>query len=826
LKELLRISFFTVQCLIIIFFILSCKSKHSLSPHQYILESYSIEPRFVRQLNPDELNAYIRQKPPRKLLKIFPFYTWWYYQFNDSVMKAKKKRRDSIYDIKNDALRKKYEKINLKRAEKGKPPREPNYHDKNSPTFLENLRDIGEPIVIHDSEETRLSAENLKKFLFQKGFFINDVTWKVQYKGKKGTVKYYMHLTGAFKVKKVAYQGDDRKLVDYIINDTTSRKIRSGDLCDLDKISQERERITNILQNNGYFDFDPAMIDVEIDTNATTKKANLYFTILNRKNPEDSSSNLPHIQYRISNIYVITEPVISGNYKTEYFPDTLWTKNHQYAFLKKNELVINHEKLSDFIYIHKNSLYKKDSAEATFRALNRIGIFSQVQVYLNKSEEEEGKIICYIVCISKPRQNLSASVEGINTSGNLGTDFSIGYKNINLFKGGEQLHFKIHTSLSAQREFSENKNTIPGYDFYRTFNTILIGPELQFLVPRAFFPFNLFRIGKDMSPATFFKTSLQYQLRSEFYRQILLGNYGFTFSSRNGRFKYEITPAEMLVVKSFMSESFSQDLFAQKDAFLINSFINHINLVGRFSMIYQTRFKRGIIRDIQQYVRLSIESAGNLPRLLLEQFSKAPKDTLGRFTIAGIPFAQFIRTQIEFRTVVPVVKKTVMVYRALGGLGVPLQNLNTLPYEYSFFSGGPNSIRAWRARLLGPGGYDASLSSARFDRIGDILLEGNAELRFPIYQTFYGALFGDVGNIWRLKPDPEKPNGEFLPGKFFNQLAVGAGMGIRWDMQFIILRLDMGIPVKDPSYPEGNRFTFDKQPLKKTVFNFGIGYPF
>jgi outer membrane protein assembly factor BamA len=167
-----------------------------------------------------------------------------------------------------------------------------------------------------------------------------------------------------------------------------------------------------------------------------------------------------------------------------------------------------------------------------------------------------------------------------------------------------------------------------------------------------------------------------------------------------------------------------------------------------------------------------------------------------------------------------------MVYRVAGGVGKPLVNLNVLPYEQSFFSGGPNGVRAWRARTLGPGAYDPTGSSALFDKIGDIFLEGNIEYRFHIINQFYGALFADAGNIWRLEPDEAHPGAEFILEKFPDQIAIGGGFGLRWDLNFVVLRIDLAMPIKDPKYEQGNRLTFDKKPIRATVFNFGIGYPF
>ncbi len=169
-----------------------------------------------------------------------------------------------------------------------------------------------------------------------------------------------------------------------------------------------------------------------------------------------------------------------------------------------------------------------------------------------------------------------------------------------------------------------------------------------------------------------------------------------------------------------------------------------------------------------------------------------------------------------------------MVYRIATGIGKPLANLNVLPYEQSFFSGGPNGIRAWRARTLGPGGYSQPDSiHSRYDKIGDLLLEANIEYRYHIFRDFYGAFFADAGNIWLLHNDPLKPNGTFEIERFYKEIAVGAGLGIRWDLKFLIVRLDAAVPIRDPKYLEAARWTFDKpKQLKQTILNFGIGYPF
>ncbi|MBL7917207.1 MAG: BamA/TamA family outer membrane protein, partial [Bacteroidia bacterium] len=290
-------------------------------------------------------------------------------------------------------------------------------------------------------------------------------------------------------------------------------------------------------------------------------------------------------------------------------------------------------------------------------------------------------------------------------------------------------------------------------------------------------------------------------------------------------FNYEIIPFEAYVVNAKLFGTFRDDLIKLNDAFLLNSFLDHITTLSKFGVSYTSKEKTRKLHTPRHYIKWNIMSSGNLLRAYYNA-SGAKTDSLGRYNIFGIPFAQFLKTDIEYRIYIPLTQKSKIVYRVAGGIGKPLKNLNVLPYEQSFFSGGPNSVRAWRARTLGPGGYDATLSSARFDKIGDLLLEGNIEYRFHIIKSFYGALFADAGNIWRLEKSDDKPDGEFRPEDFYKQIAIGGGYGIRWDLEFIILRLDLAIPLKDPKYPEGHRFTYDKQPWKQMVASFGIGYPF
>ena len=424
------------------------------------------------------------------------------------------------------------------------------------------------------------------------------------------------------------------------------------------------------------------------------------------------------------------------------------------------------------------------------------------------------------------KQSITSQLEGTNTSGNIGIDGSVLYQNRNFFKAGELLELKLEGNIIAQTQFNSDNISDNNINLLqKNFNTLQFGPELTFSIPRAFFPFSLLKFKKSVMPQTFIKTSLNYQSSPKFNRVITDINYGFYFKTHQKQIKHELVPIEIYFVDATLSNEFINKLNTLKDAFLLNSFQNHITTLTKYVFNFNSKENANINKKASYYLRLNIQSSGSILRATYKLLG-AKSDSLGRYLIDNIPFAQFIKTDLDFRSHIPITKKTWLVYRIAAGIGKPLSNLNVLPYEQSFFSGGPNSIRAWRARTLGPGGYDPSGNTSQFDKIGDLLMEGNVEFRFPMFASFNGAFFIDAGNIWRIQPDINKKDGEFLLNKFADQIAIGAGFGLRWDLTFFVIRLDLAVPLKDPKLLAGDRWTFDKKPLNYSVLNFGIGYPF
>ncbi len=806
----------------------ACNTTKHLKENEFLIEKNKIIDRGKTKIATDNIEAFIRQKPNRKTLGLFSFNLWLYNKINKEKVFAQKEKRNQKYDAINAKRIEKNNIKNEKRAKKVMKPKDPKLKDKEKLTFKESLLDIAEEPVILDSSAANQTASQISRYLFSKGYFYPNVKDSIVFskRGKKAKVFYVMRPGKPYAIDKLSYSIPDTALSKYVYADSSSCLIKHGSNFDADIMQLERERITANMLDNGYYFFEQDYVYFNIDSLGGNKKVNV--SICTKQFPvfasseKDSIIYQDHQQYKINNIYVITEN-IKGSYKDEYFKDT--AIYNDLLFLMNHPLLIRKSVVAGCISIEKDALFKKSIAEKTYKRLLNLGIFKTVLIQFVKSERRRNRLDCYIICFPITKQSLSAQTEGTNTSGNLGIDGSLVYQNKNILKGAELFEIVLSGAVSAQKQFNTTSSLSDLNAAKKTFNTIQFGPEVNFSVPRTFFPFSLVPFFRNTStPHTYVKTSLNYQSRPEFNRSITDISYGFGFKSKNGVFRHDIIPLEIYGVKARLFGSFEENLKNLNDYFLLNSFINHITTLSKYSITFNNQnTAKG---KILQYLRVDLSSSGNLLRAFNE-ITHQKKDSLGRYTLLNVPFAQFLKINTDYRVYISIRKKSRLVFRVAGGLGKPLTNLKVLPYEQSFFSGGPNSVRAWRARTLGPGGYTQPASdNSRYDKIGDMIMEGNVEYRFHIFKDFFGAWFTDIGNIWLLHSDPNKPGGQFQFNKFYNEFAVGSGFGIRWDLSFFVLRLDAAMPIKNPKYPEGDRFTFNKKPLSQTILNFGIGYPF
>jgi outer membrane protein assembly factor BamA len=277
------------------------------------------------------------------------------------------------------------------------------------------------------------------------------------------------------------------------------------------------------------------------------------------------------------------------------------------------------------------------------------------------------------------------------------------------------------------------------------------------------------------------------------------------------------------VVRIFPSSEFTDYLNSLKDPRYKYQYTDHLIMALKYSLIFSNQGQRH--QKHFEYFRLNMETSGNSLNLYSKYIDNT-RNANGDYTLFNIRYAQYLISDFDFRYYNAINPRNLIVIRAAAGLGYAYGNSKSLPFEKGFYSGGANGMRGWRIRSLGPGAF-RDTSDANFDKMGDILLEGNMEYRFPIYRFLKGAFFADAGNIWTLNTNSDFPDGKFSSSTFINQIAMDAGFGIRLDFSYFIFRIDGAIPIRSPSLPQEDRWIkVPAMQIGDIIWNFAIGYPF
>ncbi|MCB9191174.1 MAG: BamA/TamA family outer membrane protein [Flavobacteriales bacterium] len=781
----------------------SCSPTRKLAEGEFLLTKNVIE-NDSKVVSKGDLESFLRQKPNRR---VFGFYRF-HLQVYNLVNHEKLEERVQVLTEKNA-------KRNAKRKLKGKEPKE------RRRSFWEWLEDIGEEPVIYDALTSEKSAEQLEIYLKGKGHFNASVSDTVEFnpKRKKAKAIYTVNSGTPYKVRKLNYRIEDNRL-SRLIKPARGREIilRDGMNYDVEKFQEERERIERNLKSNGYYAFSDDYVRLEVDTNLNSHQADITITIA-KPQVADTSKMVSdgHQTYMVRNIYVHTDYDQKKIGKVKY--DTLVYNGVH--FIYEGEFKHRPEMLLDKIFFKTGDLYRIKRGELTYRYLSSLRAYKFINLAYTEHRNANGKMVldCHINLTPGLRQAYAIELQGTNTEGNLGVSGSFIYKNKNLFRGAEILQFKITGGLESQVVASniENQN-INGV---LPFNTIEVNPEISLIFPKLLVPFRPHRIVRYGDPKSIISVGYNYQQRPDYTRSIFNAKFGYQWM-QNQNARHFLNPLEVNFVNIYNeAPAFRERINSLRDKLLVNTFSPHLTTTTNYTYIFSNQRvnKKGNF----SYFKARLESSGNILRGIMA-LAQAEKDTNNSYRIFNVPFSQYLKYEVDYRKYWQVTNFSQLVFRVNQGIGFPLLNLGVLPFESAFFGGGANGIRAWSARSLGPGSLPDSLNLQ--DQFGDIKLEINLEYRFDIYRWFKGALFADAGNVWLIKKDEDRPGGLFEFKDFYKELALGAGVGIRLDFSFFIIRFDVATPFHDPGRPVNDRWAIKDFEWSDVNLNLGIGYPF
>jgi hypothetical protein len=478
--------------------------------------------------------------------------------------------------------------------------------------------------------------------------------------------------------------------------------------------------------------------------------------------------------------------------------------------------------------------------------LLQLNLFDVVKTDVRELESPGCVDVHYYLVPSK-KQSFGFEPEFTNSNGFLGVAATLNYVNRNVFRGAEKLTMSFSGGFESQPPiFDETLDGEPIQTAARSFNTFEIGPSTSLDLP-GIFPFRMREFSKKLRPHTTISAAYNFQQRADFTRGTFQLNYLWRFYAKKTMIFQSGMPGISVIkfVNIDRQPEFESKLFQINDLFLLNAYSNQfIWQDWKFTFEYNIKDRENRKGNAQLNFKTSLDPAGNI-FALFRNFQDTTAS--GQKAIAGIGYSQFTRLDNELIVSKPLNKEQSLNFRIAVGAGIPYGNSEkSLPYDYSFFAGGANDNRGWRARSLGPGSYPYYLDTNRTaTQIGDLRLGASAEYRFEFNRVFKGALFLDAGNVWTMQTDSNRVGGQ-ISNNWYKEIALAAGVGLRIDLEYFIVRVDLGIPIYNPALPEGSRFILDERDnyyeAGKAVFgddykeylplpfvpkfHFGIGYPF
>lgn len=576
--------------------------------------------------------------------------------------------------------------------------------------------------------------------------------------------------------------------------------IAPGDPYHLTKLIEERNRVAGTLRNTGYYRLNEDDLVFVADTTVGDRQVDIRLRV------KTETGAAERRRYTVGEVYV------HGDYDAVLPPgDTTFVDSlHYIEYLN----MYRPHTITRGVFVQSGKPFSQRRTDLTQQYLGSYGVFSGVKVDYTEDSTRLGRLIADVRLTPMQRFSLFSELNAVSKSNNFaGPGLKVGFKDRDLFRGAELLTVDLNTRFETQLA-GAGKGT----------NAYEIGAKAALSVPRILI-FNFLRSARSFAPTT--RIEMGYGL----FRRIGLyglesANLAYSYVWRqNVRVWHDLRIPDV----SYNNLYYTSPIF---DAFLSENLAIRRSFEEQFILgagyTYTRSTQRGRADRSWLLMSFGIDEGGNLTSV----FSKigGPRPEEG-YTLFGERYSQFVRVRPEVRWYQAVgTHGSQIVARVLASVAAPYGNSSTVPYVKQFFSGGTNSIRAFRARSVGPGTYRPSDdSNLLIDQVGDIKFEANVEYRWTISGFVKAALFADAGNVWLINDDPQRPGGQFNFNTALDELAFGGGAGIRFDPEVIVVRLDLATPLRRPDLPQGDRWVFNDQFPRLSdnfIFNIAIGYPF
>jgi len=663
---------------------------------------------------------------------------------------------------------------------------------------------VGEPPVLASSVNLNFNRDLMINFLENRGFFNATATSHMDTnKKKKATAVFEVVAGPQYTINEVRFRTDSSRISADIDSNFSQTLLKPGSSYNLDVIKAERSRIDRMLKEQGYFYFKPDYILVVADSSIGNHKVNMYVRLKHREIPPEAYS-----VYSINDIYIFANFKLRGRQQDTSKNDMVSVDSYYVIDSKK---AFKPSVFSQAMVFEKGDEYSLDDQNKSLSRLVNMGTFKFVKNRFDPIGDSLLDVYYYLT--PYPKKALRFEIGALTQNDNrAGSKASISWRNRNAFKGAEELVFKINGGFEKQYSGPVKQPDI--YNF---------GVETDLSFPRFVIPFISVQTQEQYLPRSIIKLKYNYESSSGLINiNSYTASYGYDWKVGQ-RIENQLYPINFTYVKTDTLGD------ASRLGYLYNNLLFNGIIIGpTYEFTYNSQ--TGTPKKSSIYFDGLIDLSGNILGLAQKaNYENNPQ------TIFGSTYAQYMKVQPDFRYYLRLSGATVLASRVIAGFGIPYGNSSSLPNIKQFWAGGNSDLRGFPSRLVGPGTfneYDKSTSRQYIQTLGDMKLEVNFELRQHVYKFINLGFFAEGGNIWLYHDNASFPGGKFT-SKFYKEFAADVGLGLRLDFKILILRLDMGMPVRKPWLAEGERWVFEKIQLadptwKKNnlVFNIGIGYPF
>lgn len=666
---------------------------------------------------------------------------------------------------------------------------------------------VGEPPVLFSQVDLQYNADVLQSYSENHGYFKTRTASDSTRRGKKASAEYVVRPGRQYKIRNVIFPGDSSRISKVIARSQRRSVLKPGEGYDLDKIKTERERIDARLKEKGFYFFNPDYLLIKVDSTVGKYEVDLRMTIK------------PETPERAQEVYKIDKITIFPNYSIK--TDTITYKKSD--VIRHNDFTIidsadtyNPRIFDRTLSFKRGDIYNRRDHNLSLNRLINMGTFKFVKNEFKVSDSLPNTLDAYYYLTPLPKKSIRVEVLGKTNSANYtGTELSVNWSHRNAFRSAELLTASAFGGMEFQVS-GQNK----GYNVYR------VGSELNIIWPRFIVPFRAKTPG-GFVPRTKATVGYEFQKRIKLYAlNSFKASFGYLWKE-SVRKEHELNVTQInFVSPNGVTDLYREQIAEDQTGTLAKVIEKQLIFGPTYSFTYTNTMRKRKINTF--YYKGSADVAGTITGLVTGANVKKG-DTIKIF---DVPFSQFVKIENDFRHYLRLGDNTQLASRIIVGTGFAYGNSTELPFIKQFFIGGTNSIRAFRARSIGPGTWKDTTSTFLPDESGDLKLEFNTELRAKLFSVVHGAVFLDAGNIWLREKNPNKPGAEFS-GKFLNQLAVGTGVGLRFDLSFLILRTDLAWPLRKPYLPDGEQWVMDEIDFgskywrrDNLVFNLAIGYPF